>query len=202
LERPTHSNTSWERAQFEVCGHRWADVSERNGGVSLLNDCKYGYDIKGRTMRLSLLRAPTWPDANADQGDHEFTYSLLPHAGDWREAHVVRRAMELNHPAAAVAATAHAGALPAERAWVRFDSEHVVLDTIKASEDGSGTILRFYESSGGRETVRLKWMQSIASASLVNLLEDEVAALEFADDGSLELSFGPFEIKTVKLVSP
>ncbi|TLS54284.1 alpha-mannosidase [Paenibacillus antri] len=201
LERPTHTNTSWERAQFEVCGHRWADVSERNGGVSLLNDCKYGYDIKGRTMRLSLLRAPTWPDLNADQGEHEFTYSLLPHAGDWRDAHVARRAMELNHPAVAIEASAHAGALPSEHAWIRLDAEHVVLDAIKAAEDCSGTILRFYESSGGRETVRVQWAQPFAKASVVNLLEDDLEALAHRE-GAFELSFAPFEIKTVKLVSP
>lgn len=202
LERPTHSNTSWEQAQFEVCGHRWADMSERNSGVSLLNDCKYGYDIKGRTMRLSLLRAPTWPDLNADQGEHEFTYSLLPHGGDWRDAHVVRRAMELNHPAVVVAADVQGGMRPSKHAWLRLDADHVVLDTIKAAEDGTGTIMRFYESSGGRETVRVQWSQGIAKAVVVNLLEDEAESLELSQDGAIELSFGPFEIKTIKLISP
>ncbi|WP_322902877.1 alpha-mannosidase [Paenibacillus sp. SGZ-1009] len=98
LERMMHNNTSWERAQFEVCGHRWADVSEGDYGVSLLNDCKYGYDIKDGHMRLSLLRAPKWPDHAADIGMHEFTYALLPHGGNWRDAHTVRAAAELNQP--------------------------------------------------------------------------------------------------------
>ena len=98
LERPTHTNTSWEQAQYEVCGHRWADLSEGSYGIALLNDCKYGYDIKGSIMRLSLLRAPKWPDISADQGEHEFTYSIYPHEQDWRSAHVVRKAAELNHP--------------------------------------------------------------------------------------------------------
>lgn len=97
LERHTHRNTSWDQAQFEVCGHRFADVSEHGYGVSVLNDCKYGYDTQGSTIRLSLLRAPRWPDLTADQGDHEFTYSLYPHAGDWREGHTLRAAAELNH---------------------------------------------------------------------------------------------------------
>ncbi len=96
LERTMNNNTSWDRAQFEVCGHRWADVSEGDYGVSLMNDCKYGYDIKDGHMRLSLLRAPKWPDHAADIGEHEFTYSLLPHGGNWREAHTVRAAAELN----------------------------------------------------------------------------------------------------------
>lgn len=198
LERPTHNNTSWEQAQFEVCGHRWADISEGNSGVSLLNDCKYGYDIKDRTIRLSLLRAPKWPDEHADQGEHEFTYSVLPHQGDWREAGVVRQAMELNHPVQAVAAGRHAGVLPAEHAWIDYQSKHVILDTVKASEDGTGTILRFYESSGGRETVQAQWKDQNVEASIVNLLEDEIHPLA-SQKGAFELTFRPYEIKSVKL---
>ncbi|MDR9749247.1 alpha-mannosidase [Paenibacillus taichungensis] len=200
LERPTHNNTSWEQAQFEVCGHRWADISEGNGGVSLLNDCKYGYDIKDQMIRLSLLRAPKWPDEHADQGEHEFTYSLLPHQGDWREAGVVRRAMELNHPVRVVASERHSGTLPAEHSWVHFHSEHVILDTIKASEDGTGTVLRFYESSGGRETVQVQWADARIQTSVVNLLEDEIMPLA-CHEGKFELTFKPYEIQTVKLVS-
>ncbi len=96
IQRPTHNNTSWEQAQFEVCGQKWADLSEGNYGVSLLNDSKYGYDIKGRNIRLSLLRAPKWPDENADIEKHEFVYTLYPHIGDWRSAYTVRKGHELN----------------------------------------------------------------------------------------------------------
>ena len=84
IERPTVANTSWDEARFEVCGHRWADLSEPGYGVALLNDCKYGYDIRGHIMRLSLLRGPGFPDPEADQGEHRFAYALLPHAGDLR----------------------------------------------------------------------------------------------------------------------
>ncbi|MGO4734338.1 alpha-mannosidase [Paenibacillus sp. 2KB_22] len=199
LERPTHNNTSWEQAQFEVCGHRWADISEGNSGVSLLNDCKYGYDIKDRTIRLSLLRAPKWPDEHADQGNHEFTYSFLPHQGDWRQAAVVRRAMELNHPVEVVAVSPSSGHLPSEHAWVQFHSEHVILDAIKPAEDGSGTVLRFYESSGGRETVHVEWVKREIKASVINLLEDEIHPLA-CPNGTFELTFKPYEIKSVKLV--
>ena len=86
VERPTHANTSWDVARFEVCAHRWADLSEPGYGVALLNDSKYGYDIAGNVMRLSLLRSPTWPDPVADRGTHHFVYRLFPHAGDLREA--------------------------------------------------------------------------------------------------------------------
>src|SRR5690606_8833709 len=98
IERPTHWNTSWDWAKFEVPAHRWADLSEGNYGVALLNDSKYGHDVKDHVMRLTLLRSPVSPDPGADLGVHDFTYALLPHAGDWRAGDVTRAAHELNVP--------------------------------------------------------------------------------------------------------
>ena len=112
LERPTHANTSWDVARFEVCAHRWADLSEPGYGVALLNDCKYGYDIHGNVMRLSLLRAPGWPDPESDQGAHRFAYALFPHAGDLREAGVIAEAEAFNLPLVGVAAEPAAGHRP------------------------------------------------------------------------------------------
>ncbi|ASA25876.1 alpha-mannosidase [Paenibacillus donghaensis] len=196
LERPTHRNTSWEQAQYEVCGHRFADVSEHGYGVSLLNDCKYGYDVQGSTIRLSLLRAPKWPDATADLGEHDFTYSLYPHQGDWREAHTLRAAAELNHEPAIAAAEGKAARLPSTGTFAGFTGQHVVLDTVKPSEDGRGSILRLYESSGGRETVRLQWNQSVNEIFLANALEEEIEQVQH-QEGAFELQFAPFEIKTI-----
>ncbi|MBE3583568.1 MAG: alpha-mannosidase [Limnochordaceae bacterium] len=99
IERPTYANTSWERARFEVVGHKWVDLSEDGYGVSLLNDGKYGHDIHDSTIRLTLLKSPVSPDPRADEGRQHFTYSLLPHSGDWRQAQTVARAYELNAPA-------------------------------------------------------------------------------------------------------
>jgi alpha-mannosidase len=199
LERPTHRNTSWEQAQFEVCGHRFADVSEFGYGVSLLNDCKYGYDIQGSTIRLSLLRAPKWPDDTADLGDHVFTYSLYPHAGDWRAAHTARRAAELNADPAFAQTGRRPGSLPPEGSLLPYAGGHVVLDTVKPAEDGSGTVLRFYESAGGRGTAEFGWPHSYGRAVLSNALEDE--GEELARDGErIRLHFTPYEIKTVKLL--
>lgn len=147
IERPTHRNTSWEQAQYEVCGHRFADVSEHGYGVSLINDCKYGYDIQDSTIRLSLLRAPKWPDVTADLGEHEFTYSLYPHEGDWRNAGIVRKAAELNHELPCVRTSSKQGIQPSVHSLIPFESQHVVLDTVKPAEDGTGYILRFYESA-------------------------------------------------------
>jgi len=98
VERPTHYNTNWDMARFEVCAHKWADLSEANYGVALLNNCKYGYDIFGNVMRLSLLRSPKAPDPTADLGDQQFTYSLLPHAGDFRQGGVIQEGYNLNVP--------------------------------------------------------------------------------------------------------
>jgi alpha-mannosidase len=98
VERPTHSNTSWEEEKFEVCAHRWMDLSESGYGVSVLNDSRYGCDVHGEVLRLTLLRGAEWPDPQADTGWHELTYSLFPHEGDWRDARTVRRAAELNSP--------------------------------------------------------------------------------------------------------
>ena len=96
VKRPTHWNTSWDMARFETVGHQWADLSRTGYGVSLLNDCKYGYDIKDQTIRLSLLKAAIYPDPTADQGEHEFT-SSLPHQGDWRVGQTVKQAWFLNN---------------------------------------------------------------------------------------------------------
>ncbi|ASA24209.1 alpha-mannosidase [Paenibacillus donghaensis] len=198
LERPTHRNTSWEQAQYEVCGHRWADLSENDYGVSLLNDCKYGYDIHDGVIRLSLLRAPSWPDKNADRGEHFFTYSLYPHSGDWGKGQVVKEAADLNEPLLAVQQHPHPGIHPDTHAWLGFRSEHVLLDTIKSAEDGSGTIIRLYESAGRRGTATIDWLAEEIRASSADLLEGETGTLE-AQDGILKLSFRPYEVKTIKI---
>ncbi|WP_254075388.1 alpha-mannosidase [Paenibacillus tritici] len=199
LERSTHRNTSWEQAQYEVCGHRYADVSEHDYGVSLLNDCKYGYDTQGSTIRLSLLRAPRWPDHSADQGHHEFTYSLYPHTGDWRSAHTQRQAAALNHTSYAVACDASAGQRPPAGTFLPYEGKQVVLDTVKLAEDGSGSILRLYESAGGRETVKIGWPLPHSAIYLSNALEEETELLP-DEAGELTLDFHPFEIKTIKII--
>ncbi len=197
VERATHSNTSWERAQFEVCGHRFADISEGNYGVSLLNDCKYGYDVRGSQLRLSLLRAPKWPDPNADQGDHLFTYSLLPHQGTWNSANVVRRGYELNHPVTSIQADAHKGTLPTQHSFIELKAQHAILDTVKRSEKDEGITMRFYESSGGQEAMELKLPQpSFQQATETNLLETPLAPLSM-EAGVLRTTIKPFEVKTI-----
>ena len=196
VERATHNNTSWEQAQFEVCGHRFADLSETGYGVSLLNDCKYGYDVKQNVLRLSLLRAPKWPDKGADIGHHEFTYSLFPHDGDWREADVVKEGYELNHPAIVYRASAHPGRLPSSFSFIQSESNQVILDTVKQSEDGKSLTLRMYESKGGRGQINISFAQNVLTAYETNLLEEKQAEIPMCEN-KLSLTLKPFEVKTI-----
>lgn len=164
VERPTTENTSWDRARFEVCAHRWMDLSDSGYGAALLNDCRYGCSVHHNVLSLSLLRNGTYPDPDPDTGVHEFTYSLYPHEGDFRSGHVIREASRLNEPMKAIplagmAAPAGPVAFAGERAgsysFVQADSEGFVLETIKQSEDGQGIICRGYEAWGRQQEVSL-----------------------------------------------
>lgn len=200
VERAAHNNTSWEQAQFEVCGHRFADVSEGRYGVSLLNDCKYGYDVKDSVLRLSLLRAPRWPDPGADQGRHFFTYSLYPHEGDWRRAGTVRRGYELNQPIQVYMTDSHSGDLPSSCSLIQVQGESCILDTVKPAEDGHGYIVRLYESEGARDHVEIASTSGrIACAAETDLLEVDIRNIERAGDKLAE-GMLPFEVKTIRIV--
>jgi len=197
VERTTHYNTSWDQERFEVCGQRWADLSEPGYGVSLLNDGKYGYDIKGHTLRLTLLRGPEWPDPNADRGQHAFTYALLPHGGDWCAGETVRRAWELNVPP--VCGTGGgAGQGPSSQSFLLVEGPAIV-ETLKPAEDGNGWIIRLYEPHGGRGQVRIQAPRALRRAEACNLVEERLH--EVAVDGSrVEIAMGPFEIATLRLI--
>ncbi|HBP37264.1 MAG TPA: alpha-mannosidase, partial [Clostridiales bacterium] len=140
LERPVHTNTSWDEARFEVCAHKWADLSDHGFGLSLLNDCKYGHDTQNGKLRLTLLRSTGYPNPDADKEIHRFTYSILPHAGDWRGAGTVRQAYDLNQPAitaiTAAGGTGRAGALPARLSFAGLSAENIILEVVKQAEDG------------------------------------------------------------------
>ena len=190
-ERPTHRSTSWDRARYEVPGHRWADLSEHGFGVALLNDCKYGWSCYGNELRLSLLRSPRSPDPEADIGRHEFAYALVPHAGGWREAGIVGEAACFNAPLRAIP-----GPAPESFAWV--DDSNLVLDTIKRAEDSDALVLRLYEAHGARGEARVRVAAPFAAAVRANLLEDDGAALE-VDGGAVVVPYRPHEIVTIKL---
>jgi len=199
VERPTHENTSWDLARFEVCAHKWADLSEEGFGMSLLNDCKYGHHTKGNVMRLSLLRAPKEPDPEADQGEHVFTYSIMPHSGDYIEAQTVRQAYALNVPLRAVVVKAAKGKLPSEKSFIAVDADNVVLETVKKAEKGEGTILRFYECHGQRGEVGVKIDLPFKKIVETDLMEDRIADVD-SKNGEFEFEIRPFEIKTFRLL--
>lgn len=151
LTRKIHENTSWDMAKFEVCGHKWADLSEGNYGVSLMNDCKYGFSMKHRVMTQTLIKSGTEPNPHTDQEEHFFTYSLYPHAGTWKEGGTVQKALNLNVKARAVKGAA------AKENWsfLSVDKANVVLETVKKAEDGDGIIVRLYEVNNSRTPVTL-----------------------------------------------
>ena len=142
-ERPTHYSTSFDRARYEVPGHRFADLSEHGFGAAVLTDSKYGYSCYGGDLRVSLLRSTKSPDPEADMGRHEFAYALVPHAGGWREAGIVREGVLFNAPL-------RLGRTSRPRARSRrWTTTNLVLDTIKRAEDSDAIVLRLYEAHGG-----------------------------------------------------
>ncbi len=201
IERPTHANTPWDQAMHEVPAQQWADLSEAGYGVALLNDCKYGHSTRGNILTLSLLRAPTYPDPEADQGAHTFTYALLPHAGDWR-SDVIEHARRLNHPLLVEplgeAGNRGAAGLPAALALVTCDAPGVQIETIKRAEDSSDLIVRVYEAHGGRTAAALRFAAPITAAEEVNLLEEPLGGAEFAGD-TLRFTLTPFQIRSFRV---
>jgi alpha-mannosidase len=195
VERPTHWNTSWDWAKFEVSAHQWADLSEGNYGVALLNDCKYGYDIKDNVMRLTLIKSAIRPDALADKGHHRFTYSLLPHAEDWRGGDVTRQARMLNLPLLSKTTTS----LPAGHKsfeLVVVDVDHVLVDTVKKAEDGLGWIFRVYEYQQKRnKKVNLNFGKTVKKAVECDLMEENHQPVVFSAH-QLSFDISPYEIKT------
>lgn len=198
IERPTHRNTTWDAAKFEVCGHQWADLSEGDYGVSLLNDCKYGHDIEGNLMRLTLLKGSQRPDPTADLGHHSFTYSLYPHAGDWRAAGTPRRAWELNDPLFSMPVSDRRGPLGPEKSFLSIDRDHVAMMALKKAEDGGGYILRLCEIQNRRGTVTVKFFLPVARAAECDLLENEIGKARVAG-GALLFKIKPYEIRTFRL---
>jgi alpha-mannosidase len=198
VERPTTRNTPAEQAQFEVPAQRWADISDAKHGFSLLNDCKYGYDAKGNVLRLSLLRSPEWPDPHADEGHHEFTYSLYPHDRDWKEALTVRRGYELNYKLISFPGDKHEGSLAAEHSFLQAKTDNIIVTALKKAEDEDSLVLRFYEWAGKDGEVALQLPPGVQSAAETDLMEKPIGPLS-VHNGGVTLHTKPYEIKTIKL---
>lgn len=215
-QRPTHYNTTWDVAKFEVCGHKFADYSDYGYGVTLINDCKYGYSIHGNTMRLSLLRASKSPDAHADMGKHVFRYAMLPHKGSMNPA-IVRTAYNFNHLMQLnyVSRVLNVEECDILNGFRLTGDDNLILATVKRGEDDKDTsqgllpvkhhdnktvVVRVYDSLGARSRGRIESsFFKIKSAFKVNHLEDELEELPVSDNG-FKIEQRPFEIASYKLV--
>ncbi len=195
IERSTHNNTVWDRAQFEVPAQKWADLSEGNYGVALLNDCKYGYDIKGNIMRLTLIKSAIEPDPNADIGRHRFVYSLAPHGGNGH-SEIFRLAYELNYPALSKYAKIKNVESEEKFSFVETDADNIIIETVKKEEDGEGIVVRLYETANSRRYAELHFANDIQEAYESNLLEEERQKMKVVNGNRLSFFIKPYEIKT------
>jgi alpha-mannosidase len=206
VERPTHRNTSWDWARFETCAQKWVDLSEGGYGVSLLNDCKYGHDVRDNVMRISLLRSPTLPDPEADQGEHHFAYSLLPHTGGWDKV-TIPAAYGLNDRPIVWRKADNNSQLTSTKpeswralnSFVSVNQPNIVIETVKQAENGDGVIVRLYESQRRRGTVTLTTGFDLREVWYTNLLEENQKAL-VSDSNSVRLFVKPYEIVTLRLL--
>jgi len=199
LERPTHKNTSWDENKFEVCAHKWSDLSEGNYGVSILSDSKYGYSTEENVMGISLLKAPTWPNTVADRGMHTFTYSLYPHGGDFTEGDTQKQAYLLNMPLEAIKVDKHEGRMPGCYSMISADKPNVVIETVKKSEEGHDIIVRLYDSYNCKENVVIKTGFAFKEAYLCDLMENNLQKVEH-DGQEIAVQIKNFEIITLRFV--
>ncbi|MGN0993804.1 MAG: alpha-mannosidase, partial [Butyricicoccus sp.] len=193
IRRSTLKNTSWDLGKFEACSHKWIDLSEPGYGVALLNDCKYGHTLDGNHLELSLLRSGTFPNPNADQGSQTFTYSLLPHMGDWRTAAVDRAAEALNEPV-----LVRAGREQDAKSLLAVDARNVFVESVKRAEDSDSLIVRLYENHGCRTSATVTFAETFQSVENCDMMENDGRLLaRNTDRATLELR--PYEIITLKL---
>jgi len=179
IQRSTQWRDSWDSAKVEVPTQRWADLSQNDFGVSLLNTSKYGYDIKGNVMRLSLLRSPKWPDPTADRGKHSIRYALYPHSKSWQQSSTTQRGYEYNNPMIAIMSDKHKGKLPSSNSLVKLEPANLVLTTIKKAEDDNAWIFQWYDAKGEESDATLTLPQIPKKVFTSNFLEQDGSAVSF-----------------------
>ena len=198
IESSNYRHNPYDKAKFEVSAHNFIDMSEDNYGVSILNDCKYGYEVDKQRMIITLLKAPMNPDPKSDRGDHYFTYSIYPHAGNWKNAETLVRGLEINNPAVAVEINGAAKGDDA-KSFISVDGKNVTLEAVKKCEDEEAYIVRFVEKAGSRTKVSAKLFAEIESVTECDLLERNDVAVDIAEGDSLNFEINPFEIKCYKI---
>lgn len=199
IKRPTHWNTSYDLTRFEVAAHKWADLSEGGYGCSIINDCKYGYDIHNSHMRITLLRAPTCPDRTGDHGINTFKYAFHPHEGDWRND-TVQQAIAFNVPPVAVYnAEKVEGSLSAETLFVAALEDDIAIDAIKKAQDGRGYIIRVVEEEQKRGLRTIELGFNVERVYECNMIEEDKAEIP-CEGNSFEFNIKPFEVKTFRVI--
>lgn len=198
VERSTTTNTTWEFAQFEESMHKWVDLSDNGFGLSILNDCKYGCDVKNGHIRPTLFRCATSPNNVQDREHHSFTFSIYPHAGKVCDSDVVKEAYNVNYPLYAVPTSSHDGTLPSEYSFVNCNRNNVVIETVKVAEDSDDVVVRAYETWNIKTPATLSFAGEIAEAVECNLLEEQEEKVDFSGN-TVSAVFKPFEIKTFKI---
>lgn len=198
IERTTHNNTSWDQAQYEVPAHKWVDLSESGYGVSLLNDCKYGYDVKDENLNITLLKSGTYPNPDADKEEHRFVYSLYPHGGDWIKANTNAMALSLNTPVISKYEKAHRGSLSDIISFIGVDCDNVCIDTIKKSEDGCDIIIRMYEFCNKRTKAICNTFFNLDGVFECDLMENTIETIDH-ENKYFSFEIKPYEIKTFRL---
>ena len=198
VKRDTHDNTSWDFAKFEVCHHKWMDVSEDGYGVSMLNDCKYGVGVRNGVIGMSMLKSAIHPNPEADKELHEFTYSIYPHQGGWREAGTVKQAYQINNPLTCSWKENEGGTLAPEYSLVSSDQDNAVIEVVKKAEDSDAVIVRLYECYNRRTPVTLIFGKELTSVVECNMMEEGADPVEFTgNQATFEMK--PYEIKTLKV---
>lgn len=214
IYRSTNQNTTWDLAKDEVAAHQWADLSERDYGVALLNDSKYGYRIKGNLIDLNLLRSVPYPGENTaltaevpagephpgytDQADHIFNYALLPHPGDLVAGGVIQAAYGFNHPLHILPVDVHPGSRPQEDSFLTVDAPNVIVEAVKQAEDDDSVIVRLYESTHAAVEAQIHFGFPVSSVEETDLMEQPFRPVEVVND-AIHLALKPFEIKTIKI---
>lgn len=200
IDRPTHWNYGTDLVRFEVCGHKWADLSESDYGVSIINDCKYGYDIHDSLMRITLMRAPICPDPVGDKGVSTFVYRVYPHSGTWAQADTVKNAFSLNQPLKAFACRARQGTLESEKSFVQVSRSNIIIDAVKPAQDGRGVIVRMYEAERKRGGVSVKFnfgnVKSVVECNLMETDETELAV----QDNEFRFFITPHQVRTFRVL--
>lgn len=199
LTRKTHKNTSWDFARFEVCMHKWLDISEGDYGVSILNDCKYGVSVNDGVIGISLLKSAVYPNPDADKEHHSFVFSIYPHKGSFKEAGTIGRAYALNNPMVGLLKENESGCLPGKYSIVQADAPNVVIEAVKKAEKEQATIIRLYETFNKRTRTTIHFGYPAKAVYECNMLEDVQQEVESVGTEAA-ITVKPYEIKTLKII--